>query len=372
MAYIRYNLQFFAKDGPGGEKTEAATPKKLSEARKDGNVAKSKEIVTSVSLLIGFIFLKVYIGTIGNSLIGQFTKTYKKISTIASAYSDEVNIRTITEITRDVLIDIIIVIAPILALSFGIAFLGDFVQFKWKVTTKPLKPKFSKINPLKGFKRIFSKQSLMNFAKSAALVFIIGYVVIQEISSKATMLFGLYDISLMAAIYQIGNTVLNLAIKISSVYIVVGIIDLVWQRHKFKEDMKMTKQEVKDEYKNAEGDPHIKGQIKRKMLQVSQRRMMQSVPDADVVITNPTHFAVAIKYDATTAKAPIVVAKGEDYLAQKIKEKARESNVEIVENRPLARALYANVEIGSEIPEELYQAVAEILAMVYKLKRKTR
>lgn len=370
MLYLQYNLQFFAKDGPGGEKTEPATAKRLSDARKDGNVAKSREIVTAVSLLLAFVFLKVYITAIGNDLMSQFPRVYNKIGTIASSYVDEVNTKTVTTLLKDVFISILMIIAPVLLLMFAVSFLGDFVQFKWKVTTKPLKPKFSKISPLKGIKRIFSKQSLMNFAKSAALVAIIGYMVIQEIQDKKTMLLGLYDISLPAAIYQIGTTALEFAIKISAIYIIVGLIDLVWQRHKFKNDMKMTKQEVKDEFKNAEGDPHIKGQIRRKMLQVSQRRMMQSIPEADVVITNPTHFAVALKYDPDVAKAPVVLAKGEDYLAQKIKDKARENGVEIVENKPLARALYTNVDIGSEIPEELYQAVAEILAMVYKLKGK--
>ena len=156
--------------------------------------------------------------------------------------------------------------------------------------------------------------------------------------------------------------------KISIVYLVVGIADYVFQKRKFNEDMKMTKQEVKDEFKNTEGDPQIKGQQRRRMQEASQRRMMQDVPKADVVITNPTHYAVALKYDADTSTAPIVVAKGEDYLAQKIKEIAKDNQIEIVENKPLARMLYANVEIGAEIPPELYQAVAEVLAMVYHMK----
>lgn len=370
MSYIKYNLQFFAKDGPGGEKTEPATPKKLDDARKDGSVAKSREIVTAVTLLVAFVFIKVYIGTIGNGLLEQFPKIYNTIPTVAGGYTDEVTINATVSILKEVFLDILKIILPLLVLMFAICFLGDFVQFKWKITSKPLQPKLSKIDPLKGFKRIFSKQSLMNLLRSVSLVVIIGYMVIQQIRDEVMILYSLYNISLTSAIYQIGRIVISLGIKISAVYIVVGIIDLIWQRHKFKEDMKMTKQEVKDEYKNSEGDPHIKGQIKKKMLQVSQRRMMQSVPEADVVITNPTHFAVAIKYDPETAKAPIVLAKGEDYLAQKIKDKAREFKVEIVENKPLARALYTNVDIGEEIPEELYQAVAEILAMVYRIKGK--
>ena len=158
--------------------------------------------------------------------------------------------------------------------------------------------------------------------------------------------------------------------EISIIFVVVGLVDYLYQKYKFSEEMKMTKQEVKDEYKNTEGDPQIKGQIRQKMREASQRRMMQDVPKADVVITNPTHFAVAIKYDAEVNSAPIVLAKGENYVALKIKEIAKENRVEIVENKPLARMLYHNVDIGAEIPPELYQSVAEVLAMVYQLKNK--
>ena len=166
----------------------------------------------------------------------------------------------------------------------------------------------------------------------------------------------------------VGTLIINTGIKISIVYLVIGLADFIYQKHKFNEDMKMTKQEVKDEYKNTEGDPQIKGRQRRKMQEVSQKRMMQDVPKADVVITNPTHFAVALKYEAKVSSAPVVLAKGEDYLAQKIKEVARENKIEIVENKPLARMLYHNVDVGAEIPPELYQAVAEVLAAVYKAK----
>ena len=161
----------------------------------------------------------------------------------------------------------------------------------------------------------------------------------------------------------------NIRIQLIAV-LIIGLADYIYQKYKFNQDMKMTKQEVKDEFKNTEGNPEIKAQIRRKMRQASQRRMMQSVPEADVVITNPTHFAVAIKYEPGVSRAPVVLAKGEDYLAQKIKDAARENDIEIVENKPLARALYYNVDIGSEIPPELYQAVAEVLAFVYKVKNK--
>jgi flagellar biosynthetic protein FlhB len=177
---------------------------------------------------------------------------------------------------------------------------------------------------------------------------------------------------MVRAVALVGTLIINTGLKISIVYLVLAIVDYAYQKHKFSEDMKMTKQEVKDEYKNTEGDPQIKGQQRRKMQEVSRKRMMQDVPKADVVITNPTHLAVAIKYDASENAAPVVLAKGEDYLAQKIKEIARENHIEIVENKPLARMLYHNVDVGAQIPPELYQAVAEVLAAVYQAKTPQR
>ena len=189
-----------------------------------------------------------------------------------------------------------------------------------------------------------------------------------SIKDHANELFILYDIPLPQAISLLGDIIINTGLRISIVYLIVGVADFIYQKHKFNEDMKMTKQEVKDEYKMTEGDPKIKGQQRQRMQEASRRRMMSNVPQADVVITNPTHLAVAIKYDLEIASAPVVIAKGEDYLAQKIKEVAREHDIEIVENKPLARALYQSVDIGQEIPQELYQAVAEVLAFVYGLK----
>ena len=185
-----------------------------------------------------------------------------------------------------------------------------------------------------------------------------------------TLVFDMYEFTLTNAIALIGDIIVNVGLRISVCFVIIGIVDWMYQKWKFHQDMKMTKQEVKDEYKNAEGDPQIKGKIRSKMQEASRRRMMQDVPKADVVITNPTHYAVAIRYDAETGSAPVVLAKGADLVAQRIKEIARENHVEIVENKPLARMLYANVDIGQEVPPELYQAVAEVLAMVYKMQGK--
>ena len=206
--------------------------------------------------------------------------------------------------------------------------------------------------------------------KSVLKLAVVGYVVYKYIVDEISQIFILYNISLNQAIGLIGKIVTDLGIRIALLYMLIAFLDYVYQKRKFKKDMKMTKQEVKDEYKNQEGDPQIKGKQKQKMREASMRRMMQQLPEADVVITNPTHYAVAIKYDAEKYDAPYVIAKGEDYLAQRIKDVAKENDIEIVENKPLARMLYANVEVGGLIPPELYQSVAEVLAFVYHLKGK--
>lgn len=368
--YIQFNLQFFAQDGPGGEKTEPATAKKLSEARKDGKVAKSKELVTAISLIAIFYTLKLSIGYLGTSLIEIFLQVYNLIGTLVDPSAMEITVPSVMSLMTDVIVSMLLMMAPFFLVSALVAFLGDIYQVKWKPTTKPLKPKLGNLNPLKGVKRIFSTQSLVNLVKSIGIIIIILYVVWDTLKDNLYIFMELYEYTLNYALVIIANLVINLAIKVSFVYLIFGFADYIFQKHKFSKEMKMTKQELKDEHKNSEGDPLIKSQIRRKMLQVSQRRMMQSLPQADVVITNPTHFAVAIKYDLQIAKAPYVLAKGEDYLAAKIKETAKELSIEIVENKPLARMLYYNVDIGNEIPEELYQSVAEVLAFVYGLKGK--
>ena len=196
------------------------------------------------------------------------------------------------------------------------------------------------------------------------------FIAYDSVKDHAQELFVLYDLPLRQAISLIGEIVIDTGLKISIFYFILGLVDYIYQYRKFKEDMKMTKQEVKDEFKNSEGNPEIKGRQKQKMREVSHRRMMADIPKADVIITNPTHYAVALQYDSDVASAPIVLAKGEDYLALKIKEMAKEHRIEIVENKPLARMLYANVEIGGEVPPELYQAVAEVLAIVYNKKHR--
>lgn len=367
---LEYNLQFFAKDGPGGEKTEQPTAKKLDDARKEGQVAKSKEIGNAFSLMALFLVLKLYLGSMGNTFLQGFHAVYNQIPDIIKMYNGNLPVASIHALIRTMMFQLMLVIAPILLVGFAVAVICDVVQVKWRPTSKPLKPKFSKLNPIKGFKRFFSANSLVELIKSLAKLAVIGYVVYSYLQDRLSQVLILYDISLNQAIALIGEIVVDLGIRIAAVYMIIAFLDFGYQKWKFKEDMKMTKQEVKDEYKNQEGDPQIKSKQKQRMREASMRRMMQQLPEADVVITNPTHYAVAIKYDPDKYDAPYVLAKGENHLAQRIKDVAKENNIEIVENKPLARMLYANVEIGELIPPELYQAVAEVLAFVYHLKGK--
>jgi len=231
-------------------------------------------------------------------------------------------------------------------------------------------PKFSKMDPIAGFKRIFSVNSLVELIKSIAKIGLIVYICYNYLEDKWELLFLLYDMPLLQALQLAADVVTDMGIRVAAVYMIIAAADFIYQKVKFAMDMRMTKQEIKDEYKQQEGDPQIKGRIRQRMREASQRRMMQDLPRADVVITNPTHYAVAIQYDPEIADAPIVLAKGEDYLAARIKEIAKENKIEIVENKPLARMLYANVDVGQAVPPELYQAVAEVLAFVYHLQGK--
>lgn len=305
------------------------------------------------------------VGSIGTGFLESFSMVYNRIPVICKLNGGTSPMGDISMLLRTVMLRLLIILLPVLLIGFAVAFVSDLFQVKWRPTSKPLQPKFSKLNPLNGIKKIFSAQSLVELVKSVAKILLIALVTYSYIKKKSGLLYALYDMSMMQAVNLIGETVIELGIRISAIYMIIAGADFMYQKYKFKNDMKMTKQEVKEEYKNAEGDPEIKGKIKARMREASQRRMMQAIPKADVVITNPTHYAVAIRYDTEVAPAPIVVAKGSDYLAQKIKQIARENNVEIVEDKPLARMLFANVDVDKQIPPELYQAVAEILAMVY-------
>ena len=365
---LEYNLQWFAKDGEGGEKTEPATAKKLNDAREEGKVAKSKELTSAFDLVVLFLVLKFFVSFLGERLTAIFTFVYGGIAEFVKLNQADVTSQSISSFIMKMILNWMVIVLPFFLFGVVVTLLISIYQVGWKVTTKPLQPKLSKFNPINGFKRIFSKDSLMELVKSIIKIGLIFAVAYSQVNKHQNELFILYEVELNRAISLIGSLILDTGLKIGLIYMIVGIADFMYQKHKFNEDMKMTKQEVKDEYKNSEGDPAVKGQQKQRMREASQRRMMQAVPKADVVITNPTHLAVALQYEGIEKSAPIVVAKGEDYLAQKIKEVASEHHIEVVENKPLARMLFYNVELGAEIPPELYQSVAEVLAMVYKMK----
>lgn len=366
-SHIKYDLQFFAKEGNGGEKTEEPTAKKITDTRKEGQVAKSKEISSAFILLALFLSLKFLIGFLGDRMQGVFFAFWKEMNLYPK---EEFNSVTVWQILLDAIVYLIITCLPFLIIAFIVSFMSQRLQIKWKVTSKPLQPKLSKLNPLSGFKRLFSKQALFELLMSLFKIALFSAICYSVIKDNIKVLFTLYNLTMEDCLGIMYDIIIELGIKISMVYIIVGLGDFVFQKWKHKQDIKMTKQEVKDEYKNQEGDPKVKSQQRQRMQQASRRRMMQSIPEADVVITNPTHFAVALKYDNEVSDAPVVTAKGADYLAFKIRDIAKENGVEIVENKPIARMLYSNVEVGREIPPELYQSVAEILAYVYNLRNK--
>jgi flagellar biosynthetic protein FlhB len=361
------NLCFFADSG-GSEKTEKATPKKLNKAREEGQVAKSQEVSTAFMLLTMFFALRMFAGYIADGTIGLFFSHFAAIPTGLEALERVTVARHIAWVFGQIML----ICAPLFLVSMLIGLITNVVQVGWKVTSKPMQPKFSKLNPIKGFKKIISIQSLMNLLKSLLKLGVIGAVVFVMLSSAVDELLPLLlFMEIGPATVSIGNFVINMGLAIGALYLFVAALDYGFTRWKHAKDLRMTKHEVKEEHKQMEGNPLIKGKIRQKMREVSMRRMMQNVPQADVIITNPTHYAVALKYDVMgPLTAPVLVAKGVDFMARRIKEAGIEHGITIVENPPIARAIYNDVEIDKEIPEELYIAVAEIMAYVFQLKNR--
>ena len=359
---LAYDLQYFSDD-----KTEEPTGKKISDVRKKGQVGKSQEFAHGIQLVAAFLILRVFAGRTGEKFIDVINWIYgTEIAEIIHLERSGLTVRTMSTILMQAFLQMLIIVAPFFIGGFLVAFLSTGLQFKFQVTTEPLKPKLSNFNPISGFKRMFSAQSLVNLALSIAKVAIITIIVYTMVKDRLNELYLLYSISLKSAIAEIGKLVIDIGFRISLILVIVGIADLIYHKWKFKKDIKMTKQEVKDEYKNSEGDPQIKSKQKQKMREASQRRMMRQVPQADVVITNPTHIAVAIRYKVNEDIAPLVVGKGEEIFAERIKTIARDNDIPIWEDKALARAIYNTVEVGDMIPPELYEGVAMILAAVFK------
>lgn len=362
-----YNLQFFAQDGPGGEKTEEASPKKIADARKEGQVAKSMELVSGVTLIGFFFLLRVFIGYISANLIDSFHLFYRNFDVLTK---EEITNPIANSLMREMFFVSAKTILPVIGIIFFLIALVNLLQVKLEITTKPLKPKLSNFSPISGFKRMFSKDKIVTLIKDVIKVILIIYIAYSTLISEMSAMLNLYDMGFNQAIIYTGDLIIRLGINIGLMYLILGILDLVWQKFRLKRELRMTKQEVKDEFKQTEGNPQIKNRQKSKMREVSTQRMMKSVPEADVIITNPSHYAIAIKYDTEISDAPILIAKGADFLAKKIKEIAKENKVPIVENKALARMLYSNVDIGEEITPELYEMTAQVLAYVYSLDKR--
>jgi flagellar biosynthetic protein FlhB len=364
---LRLNLRFF-EQGSGGEKTEKATPKKRQKTRDEGQVAKSQEASTAAMLIVGFFALSIFAGGILNGILNIFVHNE---SLFAIEMLDNFNHVDITRHIAWGLGRIILIVLPIFLVTVIVGIIINLLQVKWNPTMKPLKPKFSKLNPLKGFKRIFSVQSLVNFVKSMLKLSAVGIVVYLVLVSEFESIPRILSMEFIEVAGYISSLILSLGLSIGALYIFIALFDYSYTKWKHEKDIRMSKHEVKEEWKQMEGNPQVKSKIKQKMREISMRRMMQNVPQADVIITNPTHYAVALKYDLMgLGGAPVLVGKGVDFMAKRIREAAIEYNIPIIENPPLARSIYNDVDIDQEIPEELYVAVAEIMAYVFKLKGK--
>jgi len=356
------DLGFFNQ--PSAEKTEKATPKKREKAREEGQVAQSQEIGTAVLFVAAFASLRMFAPGMLNRLAGLITTNFQYGARTAELMETQAMARHIWTMFGQ----IILIFLPVALVVMALGLMINLAQVGWKPTFKPMQPKFSKMSPAKGIKKIFSLKILVELVKTLIKFSVILAVVYFVLVSELDMIAMFFYMDLWAAIAYIANVYVTVGITIGVLYIFVAAIDFTYNKFKHEKDLRMTKQEIKDEYKQAEGDPMIKGRIRQKMRETSMRRMMQEVPGADVVITNPTHFACVIKYNRLSAKAPVLVAKGADNLAHKIRDIANENEVMIVENKPLARTLYSVVDVGDEIPAELWQAVAEILAYVYSVR----
>lgn len=352
-----FDLQLFA-----GEKTEDPTAKRMSDARQKGNIPKSQEINTVFVLLAGFWTLNILGASIYKEICAFMTH-------VLSQPVDTVNTETVMRIFISMVVVLVKTAFPIMGVIMLMGLIINFLQVGINFTTEPLGFKLENLNPINGFGRIFSKRSLVELVKSLFKILIIGSFIYTYLKDEIAQMPYMLYIDLTASLPRIASIVFNLAFKVCGVIFVMAVLDFAYQKWEHYTNLKMSKDEVKEEFKQMEGDPQIKSKIKQKQRQMAMQRMMREVPKADVIITNPTHFAVALRY-AKGMKAPEVVAKGQDFVALKIKRVAREAGVTIVENRPLARALYSAAEIGETVPPELYKAVAEVLAYVYRLKHR--
>ena len=347
------------------EKTEQATPKKRRDERKKGNIFLSKDVVVVASLLGTFFSLKLL-----------FPGMYEAISTFLIRYMNyastktEVTAEFVSDMTREMIITFVRVCVPLLMIAVLLAIVATTAQTKLLFSTDALKPKFSRLSPLQGFKRLFSSKSLVEVLKGIIKISILIWIMYDFFIGQLINFERTLKLDLISSTAFVLDCVMKLVMKVSIAFVAISAFDYFYQWWDYEKQLKMSKQEVKEEYKQTEGNPQIKGKIKELQRRMAMSRMMQSVPTADVVLRNPSHFAVALKYDGEKDAAPIVVAKGQDEVAFRIIKIAEENGVQVVENKPVARALYAMTKVSGMIPEEFYGTVAEILVYVYKLEGK--
>ena len=350
-------------ESDGQEKSEQPSEKKLTEGREKGQVAKSIEINSLAVFSSGLLFIYFSRNSIGNKLSDYTIKTFSNLDKM------DINPQIVANFLKDSAFFFFSAIAPVVLVIMGVGLISNIAQVGFKFSMKALTPKFEKMNPLSNVKKIFfSSKSIVELFKSLIKLIIIGffsYSVLLEFSLSATRLI---DFSILEILSFMIETAFNLIWKIVLVFSIIAAVDFIFQKFKFMKEMKMTKHEVKEESKSSDGDPLIKSRIRKIQYQMARARMISAVPKADVVITNPTHFAIALKYDLNNDSAPKVIAKGMDEVAFRIKEIALKNNIPLHEDKVLARALYKLCDVGDNIPQDLFKAVAKILAYVYKIK----
>lgn len=348
-------------------KTEKATPKKRKDERKKGNVFQSADVVSSISVLAVFLIVKFTLPYTYQYVSNFFVHCFSyigSVSNITNTYSYNYFLKA----------GVVAMIGslPAAIMAMIAAFVTTGIQTKFKFSGEKIKFKLSNISPLQGIKRLFSLRSVVEVLKSIIKTIIIGYVIYLQMKKICGNCVNMIDCDVMDSTVAMLNDIMDLVIQISLVFIAIAAFDYLYQWWDYERNIKMTKQELKEEYKELEGNPEIKGRMRQVQRQMARSRMMQNVPSADVIVRNPTHYAIALRYDSEKDSAPVVVAKGKDYIALKIIEIAEHYDIPMREDRPLAHALYAAVKVDMEIPPEFYNALAEILAWVYRLKKEAR
>lgn len=348
-----------------GDKTEKATPKRKQDERKKGNIFQSQEVIVVFSLLATFYGLKLLGPFILTTLENSITDFWGLAGTVDAIGISEVNAYFLSGCATFALAAL-----PMLLLCSAVAILFTVAQTRGLFTMKAAAPKFERLNPLQGIKRMFSLRGIIELLKSLLKIVVLGYIVWDLFQKEFWNFPRMMDMDFLQVMADVGEMILSIAKTAAIAMLFVAAADYFYQWWEYEKNLRMSKQELKEEYKQTEGDPQIKGKIRERQQAQARQRMMQKVPQADVVIRNPTHFAVAIQYDPGHNNAPVVVAKGADSLALRIVAVAEENGVYTIENKPLARGLYESVELDREIPDEFYQPVAEVLAFVYSLRKK--